>query len=172
MKYRTLGKHGPKISAIGYGAMSITGFFGPTDTATSMDCLSAVADGGIDFIDTAELYGGGSSETLVGQFMKDTKTKFKIATKAGIRPECDPIFDNSKPYITQALEGSLKRLGVEYVDLYYIHRREQDRPIEEVVETLKGFIDQGKIGGYGLSEVSPTTLRRAPCCSSMHSRTE
>jgi len=167
MKTRQLGKNGPNVSAIGFGAMSITGFFGPTDNETSQRCMAAAVDHGIDFFDTADLYGAGSSETMIGQFLRETKPDIKIATKAGIQTQPVRQFNNSKEYLTQALEGSFERLGVDYVDLYYIHRREADRPVEEVVETLKGFIDAGKIGGYGLSEVSPTTLRRAnavhPC---------
>ncbi|GHA61243.1 aldo/keto reductase [Amylibacter ulvae] len=167
MKYRTLGKDGPKVSAIGLGCMSFAGFFGETDTATSHRCLDAAIDHGINFLDTAELYGMGVSENAIGSYLKGKENPFKIATKGGIIVKPERRFDNSRTYLENALDGSMKRLGVDYIDLYYIHRREQDRPIEEVVETLKGFIDAGKIGGYGLSEVSPTTLRRAhavhPC---------
>jgi aryl-alcohol dehydrogenase-like predicted oxidoreductase len=167
MKTRKLGHSGPNISAIGFGAMSITGFFGPTDDATSLRCMSAAYDHGIDFFDTADIYGSGTSETLIGQFLEQTNAKIKIATKSGIQTEPVRQFNNSKEYLSGSLDASLKRMGVDYVDLFYIHRREAERPIEEVVHTLKGFIDAGKIGGYGLSEVSPTTLRRAhnvhPC---------
>ncbi|GLQ34504.1 aldo/keto reductase [Amylibacter marinus] len=167
MQYRTLGANGPQVSAIGFGAMSIIGFFGPTDDKTTHACLSAARDGGITFIDTAELYGGGRSEELIGQFLKTSPHAFHIASKAGIRVKPQRRFDNSKRYLTEALEGSLRRLGVDHIDLYYIHRRDPDTAIEDMVETLQGFIQQGKIGGYGLSEVSPTTLRRAhaihPC---------
>ncbi|PIB25666.1 aldo/keto reductase [Amylibacter kogurei] len=167
MKYRKLGKNGPKVSAIGLGCMSFAGFFGETDEATSHRCLDAALDHGIDFLDTAELYGMGLSENIIGSFLKQKPNAFKLATKGGIVIKPERRFDNSRAYLENALDGSMKRLGVDYIDLYYIHRREQDRPIEEVVETLKGFIDAGKIGGYGLSEISPTTLRRAhavhPC---------
>ena len=167
MKTRLLGQNGPQVSAIGFGAMSITGFFGPTDEKTSQRCMAAVVDHGIDFFDTADIYGGGLSENLIGQFLRETGAQIKIATKTGIQTEPVRQFNNSAAYITASLEASFKRLGVDYVDLFYMHRREADRPIEEVVETLKGLIDAGKIGGYGLSEVSPTTLRRAhavhPC---------
>ncbi|MEM7241889.1 MAG: aldo/keto reductase [Pseudomonadota bacterium] len=167
MQYRQLGKNGPKVRAIGFGAMSIAGFFGPADEATSLKCLEAAFEEGLDHIDTADLYGMGLSERLVGQFLAAHKPKAVIATKGSIRIKPVRKFDNSKAYLTEALDASLDRLGVDYVDLYYIHRREADRPIEEVVETLSGFIKEGKIGGYGLSEVSPTTLRRAhaihPC---------
>jgi aryl-alcohol dehydrogenase-like predicted oxidoreductase len=167
MKTRKLGQNGPTISAIGFGAMSITGFFGPTDDKTSLNCLAAAVDHGIDFFDTADIYGNGSSETLIGQYLRQSSAKIKIATKAGIQTTPVRQFNNSSAYLTASLDASMKRLGVDYVDLFYIHRREADRPIEEVVETFKSLIDQGRIGGYGLSEVSPTTLRRAhavhPC---------
>tara|TARA_R110002096_G_scaffold12990_14_gene46313 strand:+ start:14610 stop:15593 length:984 start_codon:yes stop_codon:yes gene_type:complete len=167
MKKRRLGINGPQISAIGFGAMSITGFFGATDTPTAQRCMAAAVDQGIDFFDTADIYGAGLSENLIGQFLRETGANIKIATKTGIQTQPVRQFNNAKDYISASLDASLKRLGVDYVDLFYIHRREADRPIEEVVETLKGLIDQGRIGGYGLSEVSPTTLRRAqavhPC---------
>ena len=167
MKQRRLGKSGPEIGAIGFGAMSIAGFFGPTDEATSLTCLDAAVDAGITHFDTADLYGRGVSEKTIGKFLETRKPKIVLATKGSIRMEPVRKFDNSKEYLTQALDASLNRLGVDYVDLYYIHRREAERPIEEVVETLAGFIKAGKIGGYGLSEVSPTTLKRAhavhPC---------
>ena len=167
MKTRKLGQNGPTVSAIGFGAMSITGFFGPTDDKTSQACMSAAVDHGIDFFDTADIYGSGSSETQIGQFLRETGANIKIATKAGIQTQPVRQFNNSKDYLTASLDASFERLGVDYVDLFYIHRREADRPIEEVVETFQSLIKQGRIGGYGLSEVSPTTLRRAhavhPC---------
>jgi len=167
MKTRQLGQNGPNVGAIGFGCMSFAGFFGPTDEATSHACLDAAWDSGITFLDTAEIYGMGLSETILGSYFKSRPHKFTVATKAGIRPNHDPMIDNSPNYLRNALEGSLKRLGREQIDLYYIHRREQSRPIEDLIDTLKTFIDEGKIGGYGLSEVSPTTLRRAhaihPC---------
>ena len=167
MKTRKLGTNGPNVGAIGFGCMSFAGFFGPTDEATSHACLDAVWDAGITFLDTAEIYGMGLSETILGSYFKSRPHDFKIATKAGIRPGNDPMIDNSPAYLRSALEASLKRLGKDHIDLYYIHRREQSRPIEDLIDTLQTFIKKGKIGGYGLSEVSPTTLRRAhvihPC---------
>jgi len=161
MKYRKLGANGPDISAIGLGCMSLSGFFGPTDETTSQNCLAAAVDMGIDFLDIADIYGMGKSEEIVGRFLGGQSRGLKIATKCGIDVGPPRKFDNSEPYIRNALRGSFKRLGVDYIDLYYIHRREADRPIEDVAETMGKLIKEGKIGGWGLSEVSPTTVRRA-----------
>lgn len=161
MKYRKLGANGPKISAIGLGCMSFAGFFGATDDKSSFECLSAAQDMGIDFLDTADVYGMGKSETVMRAFLADHPHSFKIATKCGIATKPTRHFDNSEPYIRTALAGSFNRLGVDYVDLYYIHRRDQTRPVEEVALTMGKLIDEGKIGSWGLSEVSPTTIRRA-----------
>ncbi|MDE3079813.1 MAG: aldo/keto reductase [Paracoccaceae bacterium] len=167
MKRRELGKDGPQVSALGLGCMSFAGFFGETDEATSLACLDAAYDAGIDFLDTSNIYGMGRSERVIGTWLARRKPRVTIATKAGIVTAPERRFDNSEAYLRSELEGSLKRLGVDHVDLFYIHRREQARPLEEVVAVLKALIDEGKIGGYGLSEVSPATLRRAhavhPC---------
>lgn len=167
MKTRRLGTNGPEVCAIGFGAMSFGNFFGPTDEKTSHDTLAACIDHGIDFIDTANVYGMGISETYIGNFIKDHPNKFKIATKGGITRNPNKRNNNEAAHLTEALDASLERLGVDYVDLYYVHRRDPDIPIADMVGTLKGFIDAGKIGGYGLSEISPTTLKWAhaehPC---------
>jgi len=167
MKRRRLGAGGPEVSAIGLGCMSFAGFFGAADDATSQRCLAAAVEHGIDFLDTSNVYGAGRSESVIGSFLKSTRAELRIATKAGIVNGPPRRFDNAPGHLRAELEGSLKRLGVERVDLFYIHRREEARPVEEVVSTLADLITQGKIGGYGLSEVSPGTLRRAhavhPC---------
>ena len=116
MKIRKLGNEGLNVSAIGFGAMSITGFFGPTDDKTSQKCLASAYDNGIDFFDTADVYGSGSSEKLIGQFLKETKAKIKIATKSGIQTEPVRQFNNSIEYLSDSLDKSLQRLGVDYVD--------------------------------------------------------
>lgn len=167
MKRRLLGAGGPEVSAIGLGCMSFGGIFGATDEAASQRCLDAAFDNGIDFYDIANIYGMGVSESVVGRFLKRRKADVKIATKAGIVTGAARRFDNSSAYLRAELDASLKRLGVDHVTLFYIHRREAERPVEEVVEALAALIREGKIGGYGLSEVSPGTLRRAhavhPC---------
>lgn len=160
MKQRKLGSL--NVGAVGLGCMSFAGFYGETDVATSHDTLDAARDLGMDFLDTAELYGLGRSEEIMGSYFKANPGHgFKIATKGGIVVKPTRHFDNSEATLRKSLEGSLKRLGVEHVDLYYIHRREADRPVEEVTETLATFIKEGKIGGFGFSEIAPATLRRA-----------
>lgn len=164
MQKRRLGKDGPMVSAIGLGAWSFSGAYGPTDEAESHKTLAAAIDLGIDFIDTANVYGGGVSERAIGSFMKQNPSDFVIATKGGIRRDPDTnrrYFDNSPEHLREALEKSLRDLGVDHVALYYIHRREAERPIEEVMETLVKLKDEGKIGGIGFSEISPSSLRRA-----------
>jgi len=164
MMRRQLGAGGPLVSAIGLGCWSFAGAYGPTDMAESHRTLARALDLGIDFLDTANVYGNGVSEEVIGAFIKDHPGRFTIATKGGImrRPDTNErAFDNSPEHLRNVLEGSLKRLGVEYVDLYYIHRREPARPIEDVMATLVRFKEEGKIGGIGFSEISPTSLRRA-----------
>ena len=164
MKQRQLGNGGPMVSAIGLGCWSFGGAYGPTDEAESHDTLSAAFDLGIDFLDTANVYGNGISENVIGSFIKKNGNKFKIATKVGIYrdPESNVrSHRNDEAYMREELDKSLARLGLDYVDLYYIHRREQERPIEEVMESLVKFKDEGKIGGIGFSEIAPSSLRRA-----------
>ena len=161
MKQRQLGTLGPMVSAIGLGCMSFGGIFGPTTEAESFACLDAALAGGVTFYDTANIYGMGVSETVLGNWLRSRTPAVHIATKAGIVRGAAGKFDNSEGHLRAELDASLRRLGTDHVTLFYIHRREAARPIEEVVETLGRLIDEGKIGGYGLSEISPGTLRRA-----------
>jgi len=165
MMKRRLGANGPLVSAIGLGCWSFAGAYGPTTEAESHATLSRAIELGVDFLDTADVYGHGTSEEVIGRFLKQNPSaKVVIATKGGIkrRPgSTERTFDNSPEYLRSALEGSLRRLGRDYVDLYYVHRRDQSRPVEEVADTLAGFVKEGKIGGFGFSEISPATLRRA-----------
>ncbi len=169
MKYRLLGATGPRVSAIGLGCMSFGGIFGTTDDATSLRCLDAAYNHGITFLDTANIYGMGRSEQVLGKWLALRKPNIVLATKASIVNGPERRFDNSAKYLRDELHLSLRRLGVDHVDLFYIHRRETSRPVEEVADILGRMIDEGLIGGYGLSEVSPTTLRRAhvvrPCAA-------
>ncbi len=162
MKMRTLGQSGPEVSAIALGCMSFAGFYGSTTRDDSFATLDAAREAGITFLDTAELYGKGLSEQIIGEWQKDRGHAFTIATKGGIviggeRGQAD----NSEPGLRRALEGSLSRLGVDHVALYYVHRRQFDLPIETVTETLEGFRQEGLIGGFGFSEIAPASLRRA-----------
>lgn len=161
MQQRELGEGGPKVGAVGLGCMSFAGFYGPTDEAEAHRTLATALDLGVTHLDTARIYGMGVSESIIGSFLKLNKHHFSIATKGGIVTKPQRKFDNSPEHLRESLEGSLKRLGVDFVDLFYVHRREQDRPIEEVTETLAQFVKEGKIGGIGYSEISPASLRRA-----------
>lgn len=142
--------------------MSFAGFYGPTDEAESFTCLDAARAQGINFLDTAEIYGNGKSESIIGAYQKQTGHRFHIASKGGIviggaRGETN----NSEPWLRRALEGSLERLGVDSIALYYIHRRDWSIEIEHVTETLADFQSEGLIGGFGYSEIAPSSLRRA-----------
>jgi aryl-alcohol dehydrogenase-like predicted oxidoreductase len=167
MKQVQIGPDGPKVACLGVGAMSFADFYGPTTEENSWSVLEASLDAGVDHIDTSNVYGMGRSEKAIGAFLKDnpgTRDRFHIATKGGINRDSDSgatPYDNSPEYLTKALEGSLERLGVDCVDLYYVHRREKDRPIEEVTETLAGLVKTGKCKAIGYSEIAPSSLRRA-----------
>lgn len=156
MKQRQLGDR--SVGAIGFGAMSFGGMFGPTDEATSLDCLAAAVHAGISHFDTANIYGMGVSEKILGKW---GRWDVHVATKCGIINGPPRTVRNDEPYIRQCLEESLRRLNREHVDLFYIHRRQPDIPIEDLAGTMSKLVQEGKIGGYGLSEVAPSTLRRA-----------
>jgi aryl-alcohol dehydrogenase-like predicted oxidoreductase len=162
MQKRRLGAGGPEVSAIGVGAMSFAGVYGRTTEAEAHAVLAAALELGIDHIDTSNVYGMGLSERMIGSF--PDKGSFRIATKAAIRN--DPAtrrrwFDNSAAHLASELDGSLKRLGVETVDLFYVHRRDPEVPIEAVTETLAGLVKAGKTRAIGFSEIAPASLRRA-----------
>lgn len=167
MLKRKLGNNGPKVGAIGLGCMSFGGIFGPTDEETSLAVLDAAIAGGIDFWDTANIYGMGVSETIIGKYLTVQKADVFLATKVGIIPGTPNRFNNSADYIRSELEASLKRLNRDRIDLYYLHRRDPEVAIEAAAEVMAALIDEGLIGAYGLSEVAPGTLRRAhavhPC---------
>lgn len=161
MKQRRLGRNGPEIGAVALGCMSFGGMYGPTDRAESLAALAKADELGITHLDTALIYGGGLSEEIIGEFVRNRPNRFTIATKAGIVARPSRHFNNRPDYLREALEGSLKRLGRDHVELFYIHRRDQDVPVEDVMGTLVRFKEEGKIGGIGLSEVAPATLERA-----------
>ena len=167
MKQRQLGKHGPMISAIGYGAMSFSNFYGPMDEAGSFKILDKCRDTGLTHIDTANVYGNGFSESCIGAYFKQrgsaASQAFSIATKASIHRSEDGVRShiNDIGYLEYELDKSLSRMGIEAVDLFYIHRRDPNIPIEEVAGNLAGLIQKGKIKGFGFSEIAPSSLRRA-----------
>lgn len=163
MQHRMLGPS-LSVSAIGLGCMGMSEFYGPRDDAESLAVLRRAVDLGINFLDTADTYGPHHNEELIGRFLADSHADVKIATKFGIvrKPgEYTRTIDNSADYMRRACESSLKRLGVERIDLYYVHRIDRARPIEETMEGLAALKREGKIGHIGLCEVSAETLRRA-----------
>ena len=167
MKQRQLGKNGPLISPIGYGAMSFSNFYGPMDEAGSFKIMDKCRDAGITHIDTADVYGNGFSESCIGAYFKQAGTavaqEFSIATKASIYRSSEGVRShiNDIAYLETQLDSSLSRMNIEAVDLFYIHRRDPDIPIEEVTGNLARLIDKGKIKGFGFSEIAPSSLRRA-----------
>jgi aryl-alcohol dehydrogenase-like predicted oxidoreductase len=154
------------VSAIGIGAMSFADFYGPTTEENSYAILDAAAELGVNHIDTSNVYGMGRSETAIGAWLAanpDQRAKMHIATKGGItRDENNTrCFRNDLAHLEAELDKSLARMGVDYVDLYYIHRREAERPIEEATQALAALVAKGKTRAIGFSEIAPSSLRRA-----------
>ncbi|MEO9167857.1 MAG: aldo/keto reductase [Aestuariivirga sp.] len=163
MKQRQIGKNGPWVDEVGFGAMSIANAFGPADPDVSRKTLDFVFAQDRPFIDTALIYGPFISETLIGEQLKkhpSVRQKLTLATKGGINANPRAI-NNSAAFMRECLEGSLKRLGVDHIDLYYVHRRDHAVSIEDLMGTMAAFVKEGKIGGIGLSEIAPSTLERA-----------
>ena len=163
MKLRKLGQNGPTVSVLGYGAMSFTNFYGPATDEGSMTVLDACVELGITHIDTSNVYGMGRSETVIGDWLKRRggEPPFAIATKGGITRQEGRRFNNDADHLAEALDASLTRLGIEAIDLYYIHRRDPSHEIEAVTETLASFVKAGKVKQIGFSEIAPSSLRRA-----------
>jgi aryl-alcohol dehydrogenase-like predicted oxidoreductase len=161
MRTRKLGRHGPDVSALGLGCLSFGGMFGPTTEAESLRTLDAAWEAGITFLDTANRYGEGISETVIGTWLKRSGKRPHIATKAAFTDNPDRRIDNRPEHMRSELEGSLKRLGVDHVTLFYAHRHDPLIPIEDLAGTMQRLVEEGKILGYGLSEVAPYTLERA-----------
>ena len=157
------------ISSIGYGAMGLSEFYGKSDDQSSLLLLNKLIDHDINFIDTADFYGRGHNERLIGHFLasqnKSIRNKFRIATKCGIDRSSDSPYNrsinNTPDYITKCCNESLSRLGLERIDLFYLHRISPSTPIEESMDCLSKLVKEGKIKNLGLCEVSASTLYKA-----------
>lgn len=168
MKIRNLSRD-LDISAIGFGAMGLSEFYGKADDQSSLALPHKLIDHGVTFIDTADVYGRGHNERLIGHFLaslnQTTRNKFRVATKCGIDRAPDAAYErsiNNKPdYITRCCNESLSRLGLECIDLFYLHRIDPSSPIEESMECLSQLVKEGKVRNIGLCEVSASTLHRA-----------
>ncbi len=164
MKTTRLGRDGPEISHIGLGAMSFAGIYGNATVEESHAILDACMTSGVSHIDTSNVYGNGRSEEIIGSWLADNPTaraKLSIATKAGICRDAERRINNDPDHLEESLNASLERLGVDHVDLFYVHRYDTAHSPEDVAGTLKRLIDSGKTRAVGFSEIAPSTLRRA-----------
>ena len=164
MHTRNLGKSGLAVSATGLGCMGMSEFYGPSDEAQSLETLHHALDIGVTFWDTSDMYGRGHNEQLVGRALAGRRDQVVLATKFGVLRGEDGSFpgvDGSPAYVRQACEASLKRLGVDHIDLYYQHRVDPKVPIEETVGAMAELVKEGKVRHLGLSEAAAGTLRRA-----------
>ncbi|NPV04570.1 MAG: aldo/keto reductase [Syntrophaceae bacterium] len=164
MKTRRLGKGGPAVSAMGLGCMGMSEFYGPRDEAESVAVIHRALDLGVNLLDTADVYGPHTNEELVGRAIRGRRQEVFLATKFGILRSADPAYRGvcGRPeYVRSACEASLKRLGVDVIDLYYQHRVDPEVPIEETVGAMSRLVQEGKVRFLGLSEAGPETIRRA-----------
>jgi aryl-alcohol dehydrogenase-like predicted oxidoreductase len=165
METRTLGPDGPAVSALGLGCMGMSDFYGKRDEAEAIRTIHRALDLGVTMLDTADMYGPYTNEQLVGRAIAGRRDEAFVATKFGIvrdpeNPRARGI-DGTPEYIRSAVEGSLRRLGLDHIDLYYQHRVDRSTPIEETVGALGELVQEGKVRYLGLSEASPQTIRRA-----------
>lgn len=163
MEQRQLGRTGIKVSALGLGLMSMSGVYGNANDDESIGVIHYAIDRGINFLDSADMYGWGHNETLLGKALKGRRDNVTVASKFGQvkLPDGKQGVDGRPEYVMQACEASLKRLGIEVIDLYYQHRVDPNTPIEDTVGAMKQLIEQGKVRAIGLSEARPETIRRA-----------
>jgi aryl-alcohol dehydrogenase-like predicted oxidoreductase len=163
IEQRTLGKTPIKVSALGLGLMSMSGVYGNANDDESIRLIHYAIDQGINFLDSADMYGWGHNETLLGKALKGKRDKVIVATKFGQvkLPDGKQSVDGRPEYVIQACEASLKRLGIDVIDLYYQHRVDTNTPIEDTVGAMKRLVEQGKVRALGLSEARPETIRRA-----------
>lgn len=163
MKSRRIGRNGPAVSAIGLGCMGMTGFYGAADEQEAIATIHRALELGVNLLDTADIYGPFTNEELVGRAIKGRRDQVVLATKFGNEPLPDgkARFNGRPEYVRKACDGSLKRLGVDHIDLYYQHRVDHEVPIEETVGTMADLVKEGKVRHLGLSEAAATTIRRA-----------
>jgi aryl-alcohol dehydrogenase-like predicted oxidoreductase len=165
MHTRTLGRNGPTVGALVLGCMGMTQIYGSVDEDEAIRTLHRALDLGVTMIDTADVYGFGANERLIGRALEGRREQAVLATKFGqVRDPQDPSkrgVDGSAAYVHEACDASLERLGVEHIDLYYLHRVDPKTPIEETVGAMKELVDAGKVRWIGLSEAAADTVRRA-----------
>jgi aryl-alcohol dehydrogenase-like predicted oxidoreductase len=164
MERRKLGTQGLEVSAMGLGCMGMSEFYGRADEGEAIATIHRAIELGVDFLDTADMYGPFTNELLVGRAIADRRDRAVLATKFGNerREDGSWVGINGKPeYVRRACEASLQRLGVEHIDLYYQHRVDKTVPIEETVGAMAALVEEGKVRYLGLSEASPQTIRRA-----------
>jgi aryl-alcohol dehydrogenase-like predicted oxidoreductase len=162
-KKRRIGKNGPEVLPISLGCMSLSGVYGPSDDAAGVAFVQQAIDLGVDHLDSSDMYGWGQNEELLGRALKGRRDKVVLASKFGQTPQPGGANGvNGRPeYVQQACEASLKRLGVDHIDLYYQHRVDPNVPVEETVGAMARLVEQGKIGHLGLCEAKPERLAAA-----------
>jgi aryl-alcohol dehydrogenase-like predicted oxidoreductase len=165
VKQRRLGSHGPEVSTLGLGCMGMSDFYGACNEQESLATIHRALDLGVNFLDTADMYGPFFNEELIGRAIKDRRREVVLGTKFGtVRDSCGRMLRgvNGRPeYLRAACHGSLRRLGVQTIDIYYQHRVDPDVPIEETVGAMAELVREGKVRWLGLSEAGPATIRRA-----------
>ncbi len=163
MEIRELGRSGLSVSAIGLGCMGMTGFYGPADEQEALATLDRALELGVNFFDTADVYGPFANEELIGKWMQGKRDRVILATKFGneVLPDGKTRINGTPEYVRKACEASLKRLGTDHIDLYYQHRIDLNVPVEETVRAMADLVKEGKVRYLGLSEPSAKSIRRA-----------